>query len=287
MVWLTIAGGLALILWPLFSPAFHGGALNAENAAQYGGFVTGYAGTFLLLANALLLFWNLRDQNATAQRERFEAKYFTMLKLHRQNVAELQLKDLNLIGRSAMPAIRSELKRNFVSIGWSTDDLQRAGLAFLLLYFGGNGLTTIEALIDPKWAEKLPEIKNKARAEDRQDQLGHYYRHLYQAVRYVDQQDCLSAKEKYDFVKTIRAQLSTDEQALLLCNSLSRLGKPWWGGTQPIMAPPDQRGAEWSKSQALILEYRMVKNLPKAFLDPDNEIDVTRLFGEGYFEWEE
>jgi len=62
--------------------------------------------------------------------------------------------------------------------------------------------------------------------EGHQSRLGHYYRHLYQMTRYVDEQSI--DINKYEYVKTIRAQLSTHEQALLLLNSLTPVGQDWW-----------------------------------------------------------
>jgi hypothetical protein len=78
------------------------------------------------------------------------------------------------------------------------------------------------------------------------------------------------AIDKYDYVKTIRAQLSTHEQALLLINSLSPIGRDWW-------------------EKGYILRYRMVQNLPKFFFDSQSELDVEFLFQEHpeYFEWQD
>lgn len=102
--------------------------------------------------------------------------------------------------------------------------------------------------------------------EGHQSRLGHYYRHLYQSVCYVDKQTF--PLDKYEYVKTIRAQLSTHEQALLLLNSLSPVGQNWW-------------------HKGLITKYRMVQNLPRDFFNPQTELDVNKLFEHGYFEWEE
>lgn len=74
--------------------------------------------------------------------------------------------------------------------------------------------------------------------------------------------------DKYEHVKTIRAQLSTHEQALLLINSLSPIGRNWW-------------------EKKLIEEYRLVKNIPQDFFDKAVEFDGCGLFKRGYFEWEE
>lgn len=102
--------------------------------------------------------------------------------------------------------------------------------------------------------------------EGHQSRLGHYYRHLYQMIRYVDQQSM--DIDKYEYVKTIRAQLSTHEQALLLVNSLTPVGRNWW-------------------ENGLMLKYRLVQNLPPNFFDSSTELDTSELFPSGYFEWEE
>jgi len=119
------------------------------------------------------------------------------------------------------------------------------------------------------------ELKNSVRLEKKLtyvpfeghlSRLGHYYRHLYQSIKYVDQQNINI--DKYEYVKTIRAQLSNHEQALLLLNSLSPIGNNWW-------------------KHNFMLEYRMVQNIPREFFDPKDELDISSLFSTGYFEWEE
>jgi hypothetical protein len=45
-------------------------------------------------------------------------------------------------------------------------------------------------------------------------------------------------------------------------------------------------GKNWWK-HGLILKYRMVKNMPRRFLDPMSEVDTSTLFPKNYFEWEE
>ncbi|WP_176947692.1 putative phage abortive infection protein [Variovorax sp. NFACC27] len=50
--------------------------------------------------------------------------------------------------------------------------------------------------------------------------LGHYFRHLYQALKMIDRQpdDVLSHVQKQTYASILRAQLSTSELALLLLN---------------------------------------------------------------------
>ncbi len=108
--------------------------------------------------------------------------------------------------------------------------------------------------------------------------LGHYYRHLFQMVKYIDEHpsDILSDIDKYNYIKTIRAQLSDYEQLLLYYSSLF---------------PP---GESWIENGYLI-KYKLIKNLPLALADfginPKEKFskDIAELKKEGIelFEWEE
>ena len=80
--------------------------------------------------------------------------------------------------------------------------------------------------------------------------LGHYYRNLYQIVKYIDKQDVdfLSFVQKYNYIKTLRAQLSDHEQVILYYNSLSTLGYDWFD----------------DRKDSLIVRYKLIKNAPLA-----------------------
>jgi len=69
---------------------------------------------------------------------------------------------------------------------------------------------------------------------------------MYQVVSYVDQENGLTEKEKYFYVKTLRAQLSAAEIAIFFLNSRSDFGKDWWVG----------------EKTSLINKYSYVKNMP-------------------------
>ena len=91
--------------------------------------------------------------------------------------------------------------------------------------------------------------------EGHQSRLAHYYRHLYQTVCYVDNQTLKI--DKYEYVKTIRAQLTTHEQALLFINSLTPMGKGW-------------------NAKDLLVRYRFIKNIPDGFFDEKTEIEIPK-----------
>ena len=59
--------------------------------------------------------------------------------------------------------------------------------------------------------------------------LAHYYRHLFQTVKYVANQDenFISYEDKRKYLRILRAQLSNQEQAMLFYNWKSDFGKNW------------------------------------------------------------
>ncbi len=81
--------------------------------------------------------------------------------------------------------------------------------------------------------------------------LGHYYRHLFQIVRYVVQQEqyLLSKSEVLEFLKILRTQMSNHEQILLYYNSVAGVGDRW--------IRDDRNG-----NKNYLLEYRMIHNIP-------------------------
>lgn len=266
--------------------------VNPEAAAQLGSFVGGYVGSFFALVGVVLLVATLKSQLRTSEKQHFETKYFELLKMHRDNVAALDIRSESTITgvRLFVPIVyelRSALKILLeVAKGTSQSLTQEKALstAFCCIFFG-TGPTSSRMLeiylsdLNPLFVSALEQELNAPYTADRigrslgyfpfdghQSRLGHYYRHLYQMVRYVDQQTL--EIDKYEYVKTIRAQLSTHEQALLLINSLTPMGRGWW-------------------DNELIVKYRLVQNIPRFFFDPNSEIDLSKLFKPGYFEWED
>ena len=102
--------------------------------------------------------------------------------------------------------------------------------------------------------------------------LGHYFRHLYQTVKYVVEQDNEVIKDKYGYIKIIRAQLSNYEQVLLYYNAISVFGKPWL-------------------DEGYLKDWRMIKNIPLYVANfgplPKEKLGVTNNKGEKLFEVDE
>ncbi|HEY0683005.1 MAG TPA: putative phage abortive infection protein [Steroidobacter sp.] len=289
---LIVVGGFAAMNAIFLTDAFRGAdSASAEGAGQLGDFVGGYVGTLFVLLSVWLLYATLHSQRVAQQLQSFEARFFELIKMHRDNVAEVQLGEAH--GRRVFIKIYSELlaameiaRSSVEGLGIRIEQRALLKLAYYCVFYGvgpnssrmlRHALGDIdEALVDEMdWKLQDADVCERVCKEyaigyrpfrGHQSRLGHYYRHLYQSVRYVDQQKI--SIDKYDYVKTLRAQLTTHEQALLLVNSLTPVGFNWW-------------------KQNLILDYRMVKNLPKHFFDPLLDLEAPRLFPKGYFEWEE
>jgi hypothetical protein len=103
-----------------------------------------------------------------------------------------------------------------------------------------------------------------------QYRLGHYFRHFFQTVRYIDSQPnwLMDNDEKKENIKMLRAQMSNYEQALLFLNSLSSLGRDW--------EYEDKYGE-------LITKYELIKNLPKNFVLGMNP---KHFYPQIKFDWE-
>ncbi|OFY51776.1 MAG: hypothetical protein A2W85_08930 [Bacteroidetes bacterium GWF2_41_31] len=93
-----------------------------------------------------------------------------------------------------------------------------------------------------------------------QNRLGHYFRHLFQTVNYINTREDLTYREKYEYIKTYRAQFSTYEQALIFINSLSQLGENWEFNQTDI-------------DLKLITKYNLIKNLSNRFVRNISVID--------------
>lgn len=290
---LIIGIGLTIIHLVFLSTAFRRShTIDPESAAQFGEFVGGYIGSFFALTGAVLLYATFKANREASRLEHFETKYFELLKMHRDNVAELDIQRTSgrrifVLMIRELRCVMEILRRTAQQLNQKLTHQQVLHIAYYCLFYGVGpnssrilkmSLPTFNStFIDALEQElNLEETKRQVKVsrrfgympfEGHQSRLGHYYRHLYQMIGYVDRQK-MTDGEKYEYVKTIRAQLSTHEQALLLVNSLTPIGENWW-------------------RKGLIVKYRLVQNIPNEFFDNVAEINVNTLFEYGYFEWQE
>ncbi len=348
---LLIAAGLAVSVFFFIKlsteyTVFGDNAILLDKTSNVGDFIGGVVGTMFSFAGFWILILTLNDQNKSTQKERFESKFFDLLKLHRENVQEMasdgtsgrkELHDIFMQVLKCKEEIGIHFLRRKVEQIYTEDylseikkaienfnpelnlkDLAKINLAYLITFYGlgAAGRQIIHDLLENRYQlrfsdrtinymsmkprldsdyysnwcefmnisrkgqrkrafELVRKIRNNEKLDDYKDQhlvsfakkhsypsnyikfygghqykLGHYFRHLYQAFSFIDRQKFLSPEEKYFYAKTLRAQLSTHEQALLFVNSLSMLGLVW------------EIKSGKGRGQGLISKYNLIKNLP-------------------------
>lgn len=293
IIFLTITCVIILVVIHsfLFFEAYDGDQIDADVAAKFGDFIGGYIGTILAFGSVILLYLTFRNEQISSAHEKFENKFFGLIDLHKNNVSEIEFsgtrgKKVFVLMIREFREILEVAKGVLKELKLTLTPEEKMNFTYMVFYYGIGPNSTrilkaalinfdkqlIEQVIKKLEEEKLRRIVKRNRRFNfrpfggHQSRLGHYYRHLFQTVKFVHNQDLKVDKKSY--VKILRAQLSNHEQALLFLNSLSYLGKNW-------------------KREKLIITYELIKNIPKSFFNEATEIDVKNIYPEFEFEWEE
>lgn len=233
----------------------------------------------------LILALTLLFQVVQYSSNSFESRFFEMIRLHRQNVSEFEIKD-NIKDKKVFVAMMFELRaaRDIVIEVCYTEPLTSEmkhdilSISYLILFFGigenSNRMlkellqnyipySTVSDLLEHLNKKKETACKEKKEYnykyfEGHQLRLGHYYRHIFQTIDYLNTSKATFLSDKKQYAKLLRAQLSTYEQALFFINSISPLGLNWW-------------------KKGYIGNYGLVKNIPSDFFKKD-EIDLKSYF---------
>jgi hypothetical protein len=341
-----------------------GGKILVDKTGEVGDFIGGVVGTIFSLAGFIILIVTLSEQTKASYIEQFESKFFELLKIHRENVAEIEVKrsaedeekhlnEFHFKGRQAFKIIlddfitcRNELKQYFMKfetveiyepaylkeLSGQLDvpathirlrSIAKVNISYCIIFYGVSqiGFEILEKLFKNKYRESFylnllryasmkpilnskywadwkrfrqidkvvdrittmneifhlrkkhsihHRLKNQFYYDNRyikfygghQHRLGHYYRHLFQTFKFINDQKQLTPGKKYFYAKTLRAQLSTYEQALLFVNSLSILGMPWELGAKYQKSDFDFINKKRQADNRLITKYNLIKNLP-------------------------
>ncbi|ENY82804.1 putative phage abortive infection protein [Sphingopyxis sp. MC1] len=189
----------------------------------------------------------LEFQNKAIERQNFEATFFQMLTLHNTIVSsiDLQSKDgMVTTGRDCFRVFYTRLTKLYRE---KQEKPPRAGAG------GDADRTKVVAAYNDFW-------------RDHQLELGHYFRYLYNVIRFVKESGVGSAR----YLRLIRAQLSDQELLLLFYNCLTPQGE---------------------KFRELVEEFSLLDNLPRirllekehaSFIDPsaferpaEEDLEVT------------
>lgn len=90
-----------------------------------------------------------------------------------------------------------------------------------------------------------------------------WFRMIYQTVRYANDQKKLNKKQKREYVKMLRAQISNTEAAVLFYDSLSASGLAWEFETRCGRLERKHKG------EALATKYALFGNIPDDLIDHD------------------
>lgn len=220
----------------------------------------------------------LNEQKKSSQQQekqiliqQFENIFFELLKVHRENVTELEYR--NHKGRDVFIKIVNEfyellkqLETAKIIKNNNLGEQDIANIAYFILFYGVD--ETIEDVLFTKFIQKYFSInaslkgfikkirktpnpyieKDKYYFNGNQSRLGHYFRHLLRTIRFVHRNNILSTDQKKEYVRILRSQFTDHEQILLFFYSISDLGLKWELGD--------------NKKENIISKYNLVKNIP-------------------------
>lgn len=153
----------------------------------------------------------LEDQHASLDRQNFETTFFQMLTLHNTIVNSIDLEWKN------------RQPKNYEDM--SGDTLRRAVGRDCFKQFFANYKQNYYEVGELEEKQRLQEAYNRF-WERRQQDLAHYYRYLYNVLRFVHEYEGISDKLRY--VKLLRAQLSDYELLMLFYTALNKNGLNYW-----------------------------------------------------------
>jgi hypothetical protein len=187
----------------------------------------------------------LNEQSESIKLQNFESTFFQMLRLHNEIVDGLRAENTN----KNTPEVHTELTgRNcFKEFYYRFEQhYQRANKD----YHSDGAMPVIESAYEGFFQEKQADI-------------GHYFRNLYTIIKFVDQSTAVDNKKHYTSI--VRAQLSSYELALLFYNCLWHVGK--------------------KKFYDLILKYELLENMSIKLLK-DEKSHIPLYAHEAYGELE-
>ncbi len=224
-----------------------------------------------------------------------------MLRLHKENVNEISItiessyyssreeirNEREISGRTVFKYFLYEIailynvaKKSYK--GWNNKELINRAYS---TFFHGLDSAKSNILIDSDltYIDELEKIQNAKNAtqfnniisnyniklqwsnfklfDGRSTHLGHYYRHLFQTVKFVANQseNFLNYTEKRKYLRIVRAQLANQEQAMLFYNWIAGFGSKWENAENKFFT-----------------DYRMIHNLYNKMLLED--FDLKKIF---------
>lgn len=244
---------------------------NGNNLGSFGDFIGGMLNpvfTFLMLLGliaTIVLQKNelslarkeftksadaLKDQNINLEYQRFENTFFTLLNFLddcRNDIFYKSDEGNESKGRDAI----NDIYHHFIKSYLNTMIMKDPNYLEINTEFGiiRSGEKTV-SIFEPKYkqASELKKVYDKFYANEFGDDLGQYFRTLYNILKFVDNNK--NIKDKTIYTNLLRAQLSRYELLILFYNCISSLG-------EEKMAP-------------LVKKYNILKHLEISELPEEN-----------------
>ncbi|OMP74667.1 putative phage abortive infection protein [[Flexibacter] sp. ATCC 35208] len=281
-----LAGAIYLPYYFVHSPFFN---QNFCESGQIGDSIGGTVGPAVAIIGALLTFLafyvqyqanqqqkaDLKQQREDWEIERFETRFFELLKLHKENVSEMELVAGKIKGKLSFNYLFEEFICLYKQVNKLVENspepdksnLNAAKITYLVFYYGVGKLAETSYIPEFSWPEyQLFEDVKKSILQQQQDyiypsksswqwaeyqympynghstMLGTYYRHLFQTSKYIITFPHIKDPEvKYQYIRTMRDQLSEFEQLMLYFNATTWFPKEW---------------------EEAFTSYRFIKNIP-------------------------
>lgn len=324
---LIIILSVILLIFAFFAPVLFVNnstdGLDFTESGQIGDTIGGIMNPFIALAGVLLTFLAFYIQYKANKQQKelfrqeldsnkFESQFYEMLRLHKENVNEINLKltsdstagkelfvqNEDVSGRECFKYFLEELKiiyfvakkqiipatnERLINIAYSvffhgigvfkkkqvfTKEDKQFYQALKDLEFINNGNRNIgtrgdkykfRGYVSEKSDYNGAQVLNYDLFQGHSANLAHYYRHLYQTVKFIVKQDekFLTYEQKRNYLRILRSQLSNQEQAMLFYNWKSDFGNNWENSNNKYFT-----------------DYRMIHNLYNDLLISDFDLKV-------------
>ncbi|MBS1619863.1 MAG: hypothetical protein JST76_15190, partial [Bacteroidetes bacterium] len=148
----------------------------------------------------------------------------------------------------------SALPLHFIAEIQSSNDENKLFALYLYERFQNNAIDSANKSFDWLRSSHIHSFKGY------HNDLGHYFRHAFNMVTYINEQKILTEEEQYDYVKLWRTQLTNNEQKLLFLNSFFKYGRDWEFAYRDYMESVDPLKSD--HDYCLVTKYSLIKNLP-------------------------
>lgn len=273
IIFLLVLFAAGFILFSFFAPYLFTTEKNVESMSP-----------FIAVSAAILTFLAFLIQYQTNQyliqdnkKQQAERQFYEMLQIHSRNVKSLHTNSSfyfesnhqSIYGHDFIRALLDEfnsiydaIKKHHTTIN-KFELFQRAYIVF----FYGQVYAKENNIIDDKINEELGIAKatnyklipiRSTLFQGRVDQLNSYYRHLFLLVKtivYADKK-IFTYAEKRQYLRIVRAQLTSAEQVLLFYNWISDLG----GGKWEEFEDENEKKAQNNRNH-FFTDYRMIHNI--------------------------